>query len=65
MNDGLKVFVLESGLFPDAVTLGSALSLAQHDHTIERFDASRSGLTEADWDRALGHLLAADRIIVV
>lgn len=65
MNNRLKVFVLECGLFPDAATLGSALSLAQQDHTIERFEASRSGVTEADWDRALGHLLVADRIVVV
>jgi len=60
-----KAFVLETGVFPDRETVQQAIMRLESAMVVDRFNASRPGITASDWDLALERLLVADRIIVV
>ena len=60
----MKIFVLNTGLFPEKGVLENALAQLESDHEISRHDAE-AGLTNDDWDRAVQALVSADRIITL
>lgn len=60
----MKIFVLNTGLFPEKGALEDALAQLGSDHEVSRHDAE-AGLTDDDWDRAVQALVSADRIITL
>jgi hypothetical protein len=60
----MKIFVLNTGLFPEKGALEDALGKLGPDHEVTRYDAD-AGLTDDDWDRAVQALVSAERIITV
>ena len=60
----MKIFVLNTGLFPEKGVLEDALAQLGSDHEVSRHDADAE-LTDDDWDRAVQAILSADRIITL
>jgi hypothetical protein len=60
----MKIFVLNTGLFPEKGMLEDALAQLAPDHEVTRHDADAE-LADADWDRAVQALVSADRIITL
>jgi hypothetical protein len=60
----MKIFVLNTGLFPEKGVLEDALAQLDSDHEVSRYDADAE-LTDDDWDRAVQALVSADRIITL
>ena len=61
----MNIAVLNTGLFPDRDTMQDALSELEPFHNVYRYDATRTGMTEQDWDQVLDELLASDLIITL
>jgi len=60
----MKIFVLNTGLFPEKGALEDALAQLGSDHEISQHDAE-AGLTDDDWDRTVQALVSADRVITL
>jgi hypothetical protein len=60
----MKIFVLNTGLFPEKDVLENALAQLGPDHEVSRYDAD-AGLGDDDWDRAVQALVSAERIITL
>ena len=60
----MKIFVLNTGLFPERGALEDALVQLGSDHEVSRQDAGGE-LTDDDWDRAVQAIVSADRIITL
>jgi hypothetical protein len=60
----MKIFVLNTGLFPEKGALEDALAQLGSDHEVSRHDAGGE-LTDDDWDRAVQAIVSADRIITL
>ena len=60
----MKIFVLNTGLFPEKGVLEDALAQLGPDHEVLRHDAEAEG-TDDDWDRAVRALLSADRVMTL
>lgn len=61
----MKIFVLQTDLFPERDALEDALGKLGSDHEVSEHDATRADLTDEDWDRAVQALVSADRIITL
>ena len=61
----MNILQLNTGLFPDAQTVMSALQATAGTDRVTTIDLSRRDLMESDWDAAIQAILAADRIITV
>lgn len=61
----MNIAILKTGLFPDTETLEDCLSRFEVSDYVFTYDASRSDLTDADWDQAIDELMAAERIFVL
>jgi len=60
----MKIFILNTGLFPEKGALEEALAQLGSDHEVSRHDVE-TGLTDDDWDRTVEALVSADRIITL
>ena len=60
----MKIFVLDTGLFPEKGVLEDALAQLGPDHEVSRYDADGEH-TDDDWDRAVQALVSAERIITL
>jgi hypothetical protein len=60
----MKIFVLNTGLFPEKGVLEDALVQLGSDHEVSRHDADAE-LTDDDWNHAVQTLMSADRIITL
>ena len=60
----MKIFVLNTGLFPEKGMLDEALEQLGSGHEVTRYDAD-AGLTDEDWDRAVQALVSAERVITL
>lgn len=60
----MKIFVLNTGLFPEKGLLEDALEQLGSGHEISRYDAD-AGLTDEEWDRAVQALVTAERVITL
>ena len=60
----MKIFVLNTGLFPEKGALEDALAQLGSDHEVSRHDAGGE-LTDDDWDRVVQAIVSADRIITL
>ena len=60
----MKIFVLNTGLFPEKGMLEDALAQLRSDHEVSRHDTGAE-LTDDDWDRVVQALVSADRIITL
>lgn len=60
----MKIFVLNTGLFPEKDALEDALAQLGSDHEVSRHDAGGER-TDDDWDRTVQALVSADRIITL
>ena len=60
----MKIFVLNTGLFPEKGVIEDALAQLGPEHEVSRHDAA-DGLSDEDWDRALQALVSAERIITL
>ena len=60
----MKIFVLNTGLFPEKGTLEDVLAQLGSDHEISRHDAGGER-TDDDWDRAVQALVSADRSVTL
>ena len=60
----MKIFVLNTGLFPEKGVLEDALVQLGSDHEVSRHDADAE-LADDDWDRVVQALMSADRIITL
>ena len=60
----MKIFVLNTELFPEKGVLEDALTQLGPDHEISRHDVG-TGLTDEDWDRVVQALASADRVITL
>jgi hypothetical protein len=60
----MKIFVLNTGLFPEKGALEDALAQLGSDHEVSRHDAGGE-LTDDDWDRTVQAIVSADRIITL
>ncbi len=60
----MKIFVLETPLFPEKRVIENALAQLEPEHEVTRYDTGTE-LTDADWDRAVQALTSADRIITL
>ncbi len=58
----MKIFVLNTNLFPEEGMLVDALAQLGLDHEISRCDASAE-TTDVDWDHVVQEIISADRII--
>lgn len=61
----MNILQLNTGLFPDAQTVMSALQIPAGADRVTTIDLSRRDLRESDWDAAIQAVLAADRIVTV
>ena len=61
----MNIVQLNTGLFPDAQTVMSALQVSAGADRVTTIDLTRRDLRESDWDAAIQAMLAADRIITV
>lgn len=59
----MNTIALKTDLFPDAATVEGALATIPGGVTV--LDLTRPGLEEADWQRIVDALLAAERIITL
>lgn len=60
----MKIFVLNTGLFPENAALEDALARLGSDHEVSRHDADASQ-TDEDWDRAVQALVTAERVLTL
>jgi len=60
----MKIFVLNTGLFPEKGALEDALAKLELEHEVSRHDASAE-LSDDEWDRAVRALASADRVITL
>ena len=60
----MKIFVMNTGLFPEKSVLEDALAQLAPDHEVTRHDADAE-LNDVDWDRVVQALVSADRIITL
>jgi hypothetical protein len=60
----MKIFILNTGLFPEKAVLEDALAQLGLDHEISRCDAEAE-LTDDDWDRAVQAIVSAERILTL
>ena len=60
----MKIFVLNTGLFPEKGMLEDALAQLGSDHEVSRHDADAE-LTDDDWDHVVQALVSAERIITL
>jgi hypothetical protein len=60
----MKIFVLNTGLFPEQGVLEDVLAQLGSEHEVSRHDAGGE-LTDDDWDRTVQAIVSADRIIVL
>ena len=60
----MKIFVLNTGLFPEKGVIEDALAQLGPEHEVSRHDAE-GGLSDEDWDRAVQALVSAERIITL
>ncbi len=60
----MKIFVLNTNLFPEKGVIEDALAQLGSDNEVTRQDIG-SELTDDDWDRAVQALVSADRIITL
>lgn len=60
----MKIFVLNTGLFPEKGVLEDALAQLGEEHEVSRHDAD-AAQSDEDWDRAVQTLVSADRIITL
>ncbi|MCP4379649.1 MAG: hypothetical protein GY794_26210 [bacterium] len=60
----MKIFVLNTNLFPEKEAVEDALAQLGSDHEVTRCDTD-SELTDDDWDNAMLALTSADRIITL
>jgi hypothetical protein len=58
----MRVLVLDVKLFPDCATVDAAVAHLARDHEIRRTSPAQ-GAGDADWDRVLAVMLAADLVI--
>ena len=61
----MNIAILKTGLFPDDEGVEEAISHFETQYFVYTYDATRDGLSDADWDQAVDELFSADRIIVV
>jgi ribosomal protein L20A (L18A) len=60
----MKIFVLNTGLFPEKGVLEDALAQLGPNHEVSRHDVDVE-IADDDWDRAVQALVSADRIITL
>ncbi len=60
----MKIFVLNTGLFPEKGVLEDTIEQLGPDHEVSRHDAEAE-LTDDDWDRAVQAIVSAERIIIL
>jgi hypothetical protein len=60
----MKIFALNTGLFPEKGVLEDVLAQLGSDHEVSRCDVE-AGLTDDDWDRTVQAIVSADRIITL
>jgi len=60
----MKIFVLDTGLFPEKDLLEDAVDQLGSDHEVSRHNANAE-LTDDDWDHVVQTLVSADRIITL
>ena len=60
----MKIFVLNTGLFPEKDVLEDALAQLGSDHEVSRYDAQAEH-TDDDWDRAVLAIVSAERVITL
>ena len=60
----MKIFVLNTGLFPEKAVLEDALAQLGSDHKVSRYNADAK-LTDDDWDRTVQAIVSADRVITL
>ena len=61
----MNILQLNTGLFPDAQTVMSALQVPAGPDRITTIDLTRRDLRESDWDAVIQAILTADRIISI
>ncbi len=59
----MNVAVLNTGLFADRETVEEALSELEVFHEVRRCDATRTSMSDEDWNQVLDVLLASDVVI--
>lgn len=60
----MRILVLNSGLFPDADTMMTAVADLADDHQVVILDLT-TPQDDADWDDVVDGLMTADRIVTV
>lgn len=58
----MRVLVLDVNLFPDRATMSAAIAQLARDSEIRRTSPAQ-GSGDADWDRVLADVLAADLVV--
>ena len=61
----MNILQLNTGLFPDAQTVESALRTMTGAQRVTVVDIARRDLKESDWDAAIQAILAADRVVSI
>lgn len=61
----MNIVQLNTGLFPDAQTVESALRQLAGEHRVTAIDLTRREMRESDWDAAIRAILAADRVVTI
>ena len=63
-NDKTDLLVIQTGLFPDARTVESALSALGGLH-VAREAVDSEAMQANDWDRLVQHILQADKVVTL
>ncbi len=60
----MKIFILNTDLFPEKGVLEDALAQLGAEHEVSRYDTDAEH-SDDDWDRAVRAIMSADRIITL
>lgn len=61
----MNIAVLNTGLFADRETMEEALSELEVFHEVHRCDATRTPMSDEDWNKVLDALLASDVVVTL
>jgi hypothetical protein len=60
-----RVIVLRTGLFPDQDTVRTALEAMAKETPMQQIDLEHAQMDQAQWDRLLEEILAAQKVITI
>lgn len=61
----MNISILETGLFPDTVTMEAAITHLEPIHNVYRYKLNDHERSDAEWDQLLDEIIASDRVFTL